>query len=236
MPDADIRRVVTRVRRAVDRYGVRGTAHETRKMVSGARGRYRVHRAERAFDRRHGVDTAGIVRLHELAFENENKELGVRYEGIMPEAFDALLDGLDVGDRELTFIDLGAGKGRAMLLASRSPFRRIVGVEFSPQLAAIAQGNAARFRSADQRCTDITVECADATAWEFPDEPLLVYMFNPFAEPLIRQVIANLERSCARTPRRVVLVIANRTFPVELLADAGFRPLDGAGTRFERSA
>jgi hypothetical protein len=235
MPDADVRRIVVRVRRAVDRHGVRGSAREARKMLAGARGRYRVARVERAFDRRHCVDTAGIVRLHELPFENANKDLGVRYEGILPEAFHALVDGVPVGDGELTFVDIGAGKGRAMLLASLSPFRRIIGVEFSPELAAVAEANIASFRHPDQRCHALSVACADATTYEFPDEPLFVYMYNPFAEPLMRQVLANLDRSCRERPRKVLLVVANRTFSTELLGETGFRPLDDSGTRFERA-
>ena len=34
---------------------------------------------------------------------------------------------------DCVFLDLGAGKGRALLLASQFPFKRIVGVEFSIQ-------------------------------------------------------------------------------------------------------
>jgi SAM-dependent methyltransferase len=227
-------RLARRLERAVRRRGIVGSAGAVWALRAGASGRRRVKRLERAFDREHGVDTAGVVRLDELSFRHVHKSRGVRYEGILPEAFDALLDGVPIGDGELTFVDLGAGKGRALLLASLLPFRRIVGVELSPELVAVAARNVERFAGPRMRCHELSVECADATTWEFPDEPLLVYLFNPFDGFLMQRVLANLDASLNRRPRRAVLVVANRTFPAELLGRHGFHALDDAGTRFER--
>ena len=47
-----------------------------------------------------------------------------------------------------TFVDLGAGMGRAMLLAAAYPFRAVVGVELHPTLARIARRNLALWRAA----------------------------------------------------------------------------------------
>src|SRR5579883_1856526 len=43
-----------------------------------------------------------------------------------------------------TFIDLGCGKGRALIVATEFPFRAICGIEYSDELAAVARRNAAR--------------------------------------------------------------------------------------------
>jgi tRNA1(Val) A37 N6-methylase TrmN6 len=40
-----------------------------------------------------------------------------------------------------TFVDGGAGKGRALLLAAELPFRKVIGVELNEALARIAQRN-----------------------------------------------------------------------------------------------
>src|SRR5713101_6823082 len=45
-----------------------------------------------------------------------------------------------------TFVDIGCGKGRILLSALALPFRRIVGVEFSPVLCRIAEKNVASAR------------------------------------------------------------------------------------------
>ena len=45
-----------------------------------------------------------------------------------------------------SFIDIGSGKGRALILAGRLGFREAIGVEFSSNLHRIAEKNLARVR------------------------------------------------------------------------------------------
>ncbi|MCW2993157.1 MAG: hypothetical protein JWQ18_652, partial [Conexibacter sp.] len=189
----------------------------------------RAQRADAAFDRRLGVETSGIVRLHELAFESENKEHGARYQATSPQAFGDIMDKLELGDGELTFIDVGSGKGRALLLASQLPFRRLVGVEFSPELTATAERNVASWRERTPGCPEVELLCLDATAYAFPDEPLLVYLYNPFEEPVMLEVLANLRASLERSPRRVLLVLIKRVVSLEALAQVGFVPSTAPG-------
>ena len=47
--------------------------------------------------------------------------------------------------RDVHILDLGSGKGRALLLASMYPFAHIVGVEVQPELDDIARQNIERF-------------------------------------------------------------------------------------------
>jgi SAM-dependent methyltransferase len=110
---------------------------------------------------------------------------------------------------EFTFIDLGSGKGRTLLLASDYPFRRILGVELLPALHHIAQENLQKYRSESQKCFALVSLCADATDFPFPDEPTLLYLFNPFPEPGLRRALANLEQSLTQNPRPVYLLYHN---------------------------
>ena len=70
-----------------------------------------------------------------------------------------------------TFIDLGSGKGRTLLMASSFPFRRIIGMELLEELNAIASQNIARYHSDEQRCFAIESHAGDARYFEFPAEP-----------------------------------------------------------------
>ena len=135
----------------------------------------------------------------------------------------------------MTFIDLGSGKGRAVLLASLYPFRRVVGVEFSPELTEIARRNVNRFSHPAQRCRDIELRCEDAAAYEFPAEPALVYIYNSFEGPLMQRVLANLAASGTAHERRLLLLIINRRFSLLDIETAGFRSLDGHRDLFEFS-
>jgi SAM-dependent methyltransferase len=140
------------------------------------------------------------------------------YQPTEPAAFHDMLDVLQqspspdqtaLNFREFTFVDLGSGKGRTLLMASDYPFRRIVGVELLPSLHQIAQQNLRQYKNESQKCFAIESICADATAFSFPDQPLVIYLFNPFPESGMRQVFANLEQSLHIHPRPVYVLYHN---------------------------
>jgi hypothetical protein len=107
--------------------------------------------------------------------------------------------------RDFTFIDLGSGKGRVLLMTSDYPFKRIIGVEFMPELHRAAQKNIAGYTDDRQRCRQIETVCMDARDFDFPAGPLIVYMFNPFSEAAFAQVLENLRRSVETSPRPVYI-------------------------------
>jgi SAM-dependent methyltransferase len=111
--------------------------------------------------------------------------------------------------RNFTFIDLGSGKGRTLLMASDYPFRRIIGVELLPTLNLIAQENLSKYHNENQKCSTIESICADATEFTFPAEPTLLFLFNPFPEAGLQQVIANLGHSLHQNPREFLVLYHN---------------------------
>jgi SAM-dependent methyltransferase len=107
------------------------------------------------------------------------------------------------GFQDFTFIDLGCGKGRVLLMASDYPFQGIIGVEFMPELVSAAQKNIASYSSDEQQCRQIEAVCMDARDFQFPAEPLVVYLFNPFSGSTFARVLENLHRSVEQMPRPV---------------------------------
>jgi hypothetical protein len=110
---------------------------------------------------------------------------------------------------DFTFIDLGSGKGRTLLMASDYPFRQIIGVELLPALHHIAQQNLSQYHSDNQKCFSLESICADATEFSFPADPTFLFLFNPFPESGLQRVIANLERSLQQHPRAVYVLYHN---------------------------
>jgi SAM-dependent methyltransferase len=137
------------------------------------------------------------------------------YQATDPTLFHEMLARLDTDFRAYTFIDLGSGKGRTLMMASRYPFRRIIGVELLPALHDVAQANLANFRDPEQQCFALESICADATTWDFPPEPTVLYLFNPFPQPGLVDVIKNLQSSLEHAPRPVRVLYHN-----PLLAEA----------------
>lgn len=110
---------------------------------------------------------------------------------------------------DFTFVDLGSGKGRTLLMASDYPFHRIIGVELLPSLHAIAKQNLAEYKSESQQCLAVESLCADAANFLFPAEPTLLYLFNPFPEAGLRRVLTNLEQSLRANPRPLYVLYHN---------------------------
>jgi cyclopropane fatty-acyl-phospholipid synthase-like methyltransferase len=108
---------------------------------------------------------------------------------------------------QYTFVDVGSGKGRMLFVAAEYPFRKVIGVEFSNDLHEEAVANIKRYKYPGQRCADIESIHADAAEFEFPDENLVIYMFNPFGPEVMGRMLANLERSIERHPRHVLVVM-----------------------------
>ena len=116
---------------------------------------------------------------------------------------------LPIDYRRFVFIDFGSGKGRAILLATEFPFKRIVGVEFSEELHRIAQDNIRRFRSDISKCKDVESVCMDAVDYPLPDDCLVCYFCNPFDATLMAQVLSNIRKSFLRNPREIFIVYYN---------------------------
>ncbi len=159
------------------------------------------------FDHLHGTDTTMPMWGASLGVSSDYAEFG--YEPTPVRSFRRALKLADFPCENATFIDLGAGKGRTLLLASRLSFTHIVGVEFSPQLCAIARRNIATFRGFGQRCKSIEVACCDAALYDWPDGPLVVYMYNPFSAELLRTIMSRLRQSLERSPRPISLIYFN---------------------------
>ncbi len=120
----------------------------------------------------------------------------------------AMLEQLHLDCRRFCFVDVGSGKGRALLLASDYPFREIIGVELSPELDRVARANIARYAgrgaiSIDRRSSPCRVMRPSSTGrparWS-------IYMWNAFTKPVMEQVFQNLKASLAQQPRELYLV------------------------------
>lgn len=191
-----------RVLESLNRSGPRETLGLIRKNVAyGAR----VY-VNRRFDRRFRVDTAGVTQLAGLTCNSNNKVHGVWYEPTPLRTLKCMFSMLPGDLSDFTFIDFGSGKGRTLLYASNYTFRSIVGVEFAKELHDVAVRNVSTYRSRHQRCKAITPVCGDAAQFVLPEEKCVLYFFHPFREEVMRRVLANIEESYRRCPRKLFIL------------------------------
>ncbi len=169
-------------------------------------GRHREEDKPDQWDTDHGVETSRVREIGSLRIASNNARFAVRYQPTDSDVLEAVLSRAAPVAEGRVFVDLGCGKGRVLLAASMLPFTRIVGVEFSPELAARARENVARFSDAAQMCRSVEIVEGDASGFVFPDSPLVLYLYNPFGPPVLDAVMANLASSLGKNPRPVQVI------------------------------
>jgi len=211
------------LRGSLHKRGLRGTLGRAWRIVVQQGELRRKSRADRAYDRQHGVDTASWVRVHELDTASANVEHAVRYEPSSVSEFELLMAKLQVDHSDFTFVDYGSGKGRVLMLAAAYPFKRIVGVEFAKSLHEISQTNIATLGDGAGRIETVH---ADATEFDPPSEPLVLYFFHPFGVPALEQVLSRVLVSLEREPRAAYVVLTGPPDFAEAVEARGFRRVD----------
>jgi SAM-dependent methyltransferase len=131
------------------------------------------------------------------------------YQPTDPLAFRQMIAALPISFSDFTFVDLGSGKGRTLLLASEFPFRQVIGVEILPELHHAAEENIRAYRVSHQPGAKIESILMDARDFEFLPVPLVIFLFNPLPEAGLQRVVRNLDQSLEQSPRDVWVVYHN---------------------------
>ena len=184
------------------------------------------------FDKRYGTDTGGYLSPEELVTGQANDGLNHGYSAVAPSVFREAMRRWRgtlpaVGGRieGYGFVDVGAGKGRVLFLASELPFRKIVGVELHPPLARIAEKNIDRWRRVTRTGSNIRMLQQDVLKFRWPRPPLLVYLYNPFHCSLVAQLTESLASLPASSASLVDLLYVNPTCTDVITASGGFSHL-----------
>jgi SAM-dependent methyltransferase len=185
------------------------------------------------FDLKYGTDTGGYLGPEELAGGGIHDRMNNGYSALAPSVFREACrrwrETLAASASRLeayTFVDVGAGKGRTLLLAAELAFRKVIGVELNAGLASIAERNIAVWSIKANSRTKIRITCQDALEFNWPRSPLLIYLNNPFECALVEQLAARI--AAATVDRSVDMLYVNpacadsltRSGVFELLWDA----------------
>jgi SAM-dependent methyltransferase len=172
------------------------------------------------FDQMHGTDTSGLVPAKDLVTGHENDEHVTAYYGVAPSILRALVERwlTTTPPQHITdyvFLDIGAGKGRAAMLASEFPFRHVIGVELNDDMASIARKNIGHWNKSHKNdptasaIAPIHIVHDDALNFELPSTPALVFLFHPFEAPVLRAFLRRIEAAFAKRPGTLDLLYVN---------------------------
>jgi SAM-dependent methyltransferase len=185
-----------------------------------------IEERKEAFDARFGTDTAAPV------LGRDHKPGAYFYVATTASLIYEILNSLALQPDTFAFVDMGSGKGRALLVASEFAFAKLVGIELSPQLHRIAEENIKRYNPASQQCTAFDLHCMDVVDYEYGKEPLVLFLFDPFGRETVRSVIANLEASLRAKPRDAFVVYIYPQFEDVLQSSDVLRKVREGGPRW----
>jgi len=182
------------------------------------------------FDLAYGVRTSGLIAGRHLKSGSRSDRHATAYYGVAPSVFHRLLRRWERSRpvaplAQFTFVDLGAGMGRAVLLAAEMPFQRVIGVELHPTLAQTARRNLRLWRAAGRTEAGTRIYCRDAVGFPIPEGPTLLFLFNPFGAPVLRRLLKRIRREFTHRPGELDLLYVNNEQEGELEGVRGFRRL-----------
>lgn len=180
-----------------------------------------------AFDARFGTDTSAPT------FEKNQKTDVHFYVPTTASIIYEIIAALPIRPQEFTFIDMGSGKGRALLIASEFPFKKIVGIELSEQLHQIAEENVKRFRPATQKCTTFDLHCMDALDYVYDDTPVVLFLFDPFGRDILEKALAKLDASLKASPRDCYVVYVYPQYEDLLETSRTFKRIKSGGPKWK---
>ena len=170
------------------------------------------------FDRIWGTDTGGLIPRESLLTGHPSDRHLTAYYAVAPSILAALIDLWLQTPPELpidryTFLDLGAGKGRALMTGALHPFQQAMGVELNRCLAMVCQENLKLFLESAPVLSPPSIEEGDVLEVPLPVGPILAFMFHPFEAPLLRRVLKRL--AAVESPVDILYVNAEHLTTLE---------------------
>lgn len=160
--------------------------------------------ADFLFDWKYQIETINTIQLQELEIDSPNKEFGIYYEGTNAYIFTQIISKIKELDISHSyFVDFGSGKGKAMFMAAENGFKKILGIEFSPELVEISKNNLEIFKKKHKADTEFQIVNADASEYPIPPDANVLFFSNPFTEILTNKVIERILVSFKENPREI---------------------------------
>jgi 16S rRNA G966 N2-methylase RsmD len=184
-------------------YGMNDFVHA---FVDRAAGNY--------YERHLGIDTYGYINPVDLGFTNTefNAYIPIGYRAIY-----SVLERIPLEKSKSTFVDYGAGKGRAVVVAATLPFKRVIGIELSAALLEAAKNNVGKMRY--KRAASVELYQMDATQYVVPKDVNMIFFYNPFKGQALKKVVDNIYDSYQQYPRKIYIIFFNNDHFEKVIAN-----------------
>jgi SAM-dependent methyltransferase len=137
-------------------------------------------KAEIQYEKKFAINTSGIKKKESADFFHYQGASYLVLLRIFREIFEQT--------KHFTFVDIGSGKGRAIFVAEYVGYNILIGVEMDQELVIKAQQNMKLYPFKREESA-ITFVCKNALDVVYKNEPTIYFLFNPFNELVLNQVL-----------------------------------------------
>lgn len=173
-------------------------------------------------ERELGIRTFGAHAPAELSIEADSRLGGHLYQPSSSVIFEKAIKALNTDVSEKVFLDIGSGKGRALILAAEAGFRKVIGVEYASELNDMAHANIETVRNRFPN-TEFVLQEGDALEYEIPEEVDVIYLFNPFDKAATRGLLKQVKPAFER--KKPILLVYVHPIHSEVLLEQLGTPL-----------
>jgi SAM-dependent methyltransferase len=174
-------------------------------------------------ERKYGLDTTAAIHLRKLKLKGNQLKHATEYMPVNYFTLEALLRRIPEQHKQATFLDIGCGKGRAMCVAAAFGYKQVEGIDFAKQLIDAAEQNLERIKK-QYPLTRYNLAWADVQELQISEQVNTIFLFNPFDEFLVKQVIKKMNRSLEKKPRPLLVLYCTPRHE-HLFFDEGFEVL-----------
>lgn len=171
-------------------------------------------------ERKYRLDTTSFIQLTNLKLKGNQLKYATEYMPVNYFTLQALMHRIPEELKQGIFLDIGCGKGRAMCVAAAFGYKQVAGIDFAKQLIDAAEKNLERTKKRHP-LTQYHLAWADVLELHINEQVTTIFLFNPFDEFLVKQVIQKINSSLEKRPRRLLVLYCTPQHE-HLFFDEGF--------------
>lgn len=107
------------------------------------------------------------------------------------------------------FVDIGSGKGKALILAAEIGFDKILGIDLYAELNQVAKENIKKYLQKSSTKKTIDVQTLDATDYRLSPDDTCIFLNDPFSNEIMQKVVTQVISSFQNNPRDLYFIYKN---------------------------
>ena len=156
-------------------------------------------------EKKYGINSTSANDLAEFQIKGNQLSHATEYMPVNYFTIEHVLDHLPENAKQGTFLDIGCGKGRALCVAAAYGFTRLKGIDFAKQLIEQAEQNLSVTKKSFPSI-QYELSWSDISTLEISKDVSTVFLFNPFDEVLMKNIIQTINSSLQQDPRELYVL------------------------------